>query len=170
MGVAVCLQVSSVTKEIIRVIGQKMAASSEDPTIKVRVSLFNVGKICCDRGMCKIAMDSQVRHRTAAHLDLWRRGCGSRHERFRFSDTLLRRVRCAPQWGCTRPGTSETCRTSASRGSLASRSGAVLGGTEGPLANSREMNAAMKGVRTTHTTHPHCAPLVCSCAGSSVLC
>jgi hypothetical protein len=53
----------------------------------------------------------------------------------------------APQWGCTRPGTNETCRTSfsrSSRASLASRAGSVLGGTEGRLSTSREMNAAMK--------------------------
>ena len=53
-------------------------------------------------------------------------------------------------YGCTRPGTNETCRTSA-RASMASRRSAissragVLGGNEGPISSSRELNAAMKG-------------------------
>ena len=47
-------------------------------------------------------------------------------------------------YGCTRPGTNETCRTSASRASLASRA-SVLGGGEGRISTSRELNAAMKG-------------------------
>lgn len=47
-------------------------------------------------------------------------------------------------YGCTRPGTNETCRTSGSRASLASRA-SVLGGGEGRISTSRELNAAMKG-------------------------
>ena len=44
----------------------------------------------------------------------------------------------SPKWGCTRPGTNETCRTSFSRSSAGgSRAGRGL-------ASSREMNAAMR--------------------------
>jgi nucleoid DNA-binding protein len=98
--------VSSVMQQFIRSIAKAMEESASNGKIRMRIKVQNVGKICCQQGMCKFAYDAS--------------------------------------YGCTRPGTNETCRTSASRASLASRA-SVLGGSEGPISSNRELNAAMKG-------------------------
>ncbi len=104
--------VSNVMQQFFRSIAKAMEESTSNGKIRMRIKVQNVGKICCQQGMCKFAYD--------------------------------------PSYGCTRPGTNETCRTSASRSSLASRRSmasraGVLGGNEGPISSSRELNAAMKG-------------------------
>lgn len=99
--------VSNVIKQFTASMARILRESTSNAKLRIRIRVMNVGRICCQQGMCKFAYDAK--------------------------------------YGCTRPGTNETCRTSASRrSSLASRS-SVLGGSEGPISSSRELNAAMKG-------------------------
>lgn len=49
----------------------------------------------------------------------------------------------ASEWGTTRPGTSQTCRSLASRSSLASR-GSIMGGDERPIATASSMQSGMR--------------------------
>ena len=99
--------VANVMQQFIRSISKAMEESASNAKIRLRINVQNVGKICCQQGMCKFGYDAS--------------------------------------YGCTRPGTNETCRTSASRRSAISSRAGVLGGNEGPISSSRELNAAMKG-------------------------
>jgi nucleoid DNA-binding protein len=99
----------SVLRSMFEEIG-KLSADTKKQAIKVRIQLYEVGRICCDKGLAKFSFGQK--------------------------------------WGATRPGTSDTCRSLASRGSNASR-GSVLGDTQRPAATPSALQSGMQAAMSS---------------------